>query len=617
MAATIICPNPECQAPNQVSQSLCAHCRFPLPKIYLWTIGEDANNFKVGQTINSRYLVVSKRILLDTKPSLRPESSEKVSEDVARYLRLLPYKLHIPQVYGSLTINRTGRRATALWLLENPPVHNSNPAAALSGQLMPDIETAWKTAGSMRQLNWLWQIANLWGPFTEEGCASTLLDPQLLRADQGILKVLELSIDGSPPKLTELGYLWQKWLKTARIGASQPLEKISQGLISGEISKPEQLLVLLDQALSVGSQRQFLECEYITLSHTGPSRDQNEDACYPASGSDPQYRTGYDLSLAIVCDGVGGHQGGEVASNLAIETIRNRLENVLTKPENRNPESTTSQISTSVCVANDQISLRNDSENRQERQRMGTTMALTLIHGHEAYIASVGDSRVYRITRSGCQQLTLDDDIATREVRLGYSIYRDALTLPSAGSLFQALGMNSSTTLHPNVHRLVIDEECVFLLCSDGLSDNNRVDQFWQNDVLPLLEGKIDLMTAGNRLINTANTRNGHDNSSIALIHCRVKQPRETAAVHTNNRTSLPGLNLAPSDTLMLAGPPVDATPAKKSKSAMALLLLGALLAIGMAGGVTWQLSKQSTPAPPATPTPPTVPEAAPSEPAR
>jgi protein phosphatase len=614
MAATIICPNPECQAPNQLGQQLCAHCRFPIPKIYLWGVGEDANNFKIGQTINSRYLVVSKRIFLDTKPALRPESTEKLTDDIARYLRLLPYKLNVPQIYGSLSVNRTGRRSSPLWLFENPPIHSSNLAAALSGQLMPDIESAWKTAGSMRQLNWLWQIANLWAPLSEEGCAATLTDPQLLRVDQGILKILELSNDATPPKMTELGYLWQKWLKMARLGVAQPLEKICQGLISGEISKPEQLLTLLDQALSVGSQRQFLECEYITLSHTGPSRDQNEDACYPASGSDPQYRTGYDLSLAIVCDGVGGHHGGEVASNLAIETIRNRLENVLTKPENRNPESTTSQISTSVCVANDQISLRNDSENRQERQRMGTTMALTLIHGHEAYVANVGDSRVYRITRSGCQQLTLDDDLATREVRLGYSIYRDALCTPSSGSLFQALGMNSSTTLHPNVHRMVIDEECVFLLCSDGLSDHNRIEQFWQSDVLPLLEGKIDLLTTANRLINTANTRNGHDNSSIALIHCRVKQPRETAQAPAATNTSLPGINLAPSDTLLLAGPAVPEESAQKAKSPLGLVLVGGLLVLGLAGGVAWKLSSgkasdpqqpipSSTVAPPATET--------------
>jgi protein phosphatase len=601
MAASIVCYNPECQAPNQVSQSVCAHCRFPIPKIYLWVLGDELADIKVGQMLNGRYLLVAKRTLLDTKPALPPDKVDKIPEEITKYLRLLKHKQHIPQVYGRLSINRSGRKTSQLWILENAPIHSSLMAANMNGELMPDIETGWKSAGSMRQLNWLWQIAQLWQPFLDEGCASTLLDPQLLRVDQGIIKILELSIDSNPPQLTELGYLWQKWLKTARIGASQFMDKICQGLISGEIKKADQLIALLDQNLTVGSQRQFLECDYLTLSHTGPTRGQNEDACYPVSGSDMQYRTGYDLTLAIVCDGVGGHQGGEVASNLAIETIRNRLENVLTKPENRNPESTISQIATSVCVANDQISLRNDSESRQERQRMGTTMALTIIQGHEAYVANVGDSRVYRITRSGCQQVTLDDDLATREVRLGYSLYREATATSGSGSLFQALGMTSSTSLHPTVHRMVVDEECIFLLCSDGLSDHGRVDQFWQQDILPVLEGKIDLATAANRLITTANTRNGHDNVTVGLIHCRVKQPRETVSTPvTEQNPTTTALNLAPNSTLLLSGPPVtsELKVSKKPYLWIGAASLAAVLAIG--GVVAMRLSPAANNPPPA-----------------
>jgi protein phosphatase len=584
MTASIVCYNPECQAPNQVSQSVCAHCRFPIPKIYLWVLGDDLADIKIGQVLNGRYLMVAKRTLLDTKPALPPDRIDKIPEEITKYLRLLPYKQHIPSVYGRLTISRSGRKTSQIWLVENAPIHSSLMAASLNGELMPDIETGWKSAGSMRQLNWLWQIARLWQPFADEGCASTLLDPQLLRVDQGIVKTLELLVDTTPPQLTDLGYLWQKWLKNTRIGAAQSIEKVCQGLISGEIKKADQLVAILDQNLVVGSQRQFLECEYLTLSHTGPSRDQNEDACYPAGGSDLQYRTGYDLTLAIVCDGVGGHHGGEVASNLAIETIRNRLENVLTKPENRNPESTISQISTSVCVANDQISLRNDIESRQERQRMGTTMALTIIQGHEAYVANVGDSRVYRITRSGCQQITLDDDLATREVRLGYALYRDAVATPGCGSLFQALGMTSSTSLHPTVHRMVVDEECIFLLCSDGLSDHNRVEQFWQQDVLPVLEGKIDLPTAANRLITTANTRNGHDNVTVGLIHCRVKQPRETVSVPTATAAANTALNLAPNSTLLLSAPPSPTELNTPKKSYVWLGVGSFLVALVIAG---------------------------------
>ncbi len=604
MAATIICPNPECHAPNQLSQSACAHCRFPIPKIYLWAIGEEINNFKIGQVLNGRYLLVNKKTLLDTKPANKLDGSEKVIDEIAKYLRLLPHKLHTPQIYGSLTVARTGRRNNPIWLIDNPPIYSSNLTQNLAGQLMPDMESAWKTAGSMRQLNWLWQIARLWTPLLEEGVATTLLTPQLLRVDQGLVRILELAPDHNLPSLVNLGELWQKWLKNTRLGAAHALENICQGLISGKIQESEKLIALLDHALTVNGQRQFLECEYLSLSHTGPRREQNEDSCYPVSGDVPMQKTGYDLSLAIVCDGIGGHQGGEVASSLAIETIRNRLENVLNKPENRNPASIVSQISTSVCVANDQISLRNDSENRQERQRMGTTMAMTLVYGHDVYLANIGDSRIYRITRSGCQQITLDDDLATREVRLGYSLYHEAIAMPSSGSLFQALGMNSSTNLYPTVQRLIVDEECIFLLCSDGLSDNNRVEQFWQNDILPILEGKIDLMAASHRLINTANNLNGHDNVTVTLVHCRVQQPREAGQITglDSSNQSPAALNLAPVDTLMLPGAQSTTAQPIKSKSQLWIGLLAILISTGLFGVVAWQAGMTSSPAPAITP---------------
>jgi serine/threonine protein phosphatase PrpC len=301
--------------------------------------------------------------------------------------------------------------------------------------------------------------------------------------------------------------------------------------------------------------------------------------------------TGSDLSLAIVCDGVGGHQGGEVASNLAVNTIRQRLESVLDKPEHRYPDSITIQIETSTCVANDQISLRNDSENRQERQRMGTTMVMTLIYGHEAYIAHVGDSRVYRITRTGCHQMTLDDDLATREVRMAGTLYREAIATPSSGALFQALGMSSSTNLHPNVRRSIVDEECIFLLCSDGVSDNDRVEQYWQMEILPVLEGQVDLTTACQRIINVANTYNGHDNASIALIHCQVKQPIETG--QTAQIQDLPAEIsgfLQPSTLLLTSPETKDSQQRMKSPSGskkpllLGMVGLALLAAIGATG---------------------------------
>jgi protein phosphatase len=529
LAAKIVCQNPECQAPNPVSHNFCAHCRTAIPKIYLWAVGEDAQSLKIGQMLaNSRYVVVNDRVLLDTKPGWQPEVVDRIPEYIVPYLRSIAHCPHIPQVYGSIPLNRSGRRTTMLWLLEKAPIYSEGLGAALAGKVMPELTESWKGAGSIRQLNWLWQIASLWDPLQVEGVSRTLLRPELLRVEGGLLRTIELMSNGeSAPKLAELSKLWQPWQKHARMVVAQLLEKICNQLLTEEIKTATQLIAILDEALRTAGQKQFLNCNYLTLSHTGPTREQNEDACYPPSG-DPLYQnTGYDLSLAIVCDGIGGHHGGEIAANLAIDTIRRRIESVLDKPETRYPDSIAIQIEKSTCVANDQISLRNDTENRQERERMGTTMVMSLIYGHEAYLAHIGDSRVYRITRTGCHQMTLDDDQATRDVRLNSILYREALGLNCSGSLFQALGMNSSTALHLNIRRMILDEECIFLLCSDGVSDRDRVDRYWQTEILPVLEGKVDLATACQRMINMANTRNGHDNATVALVHCQVKQPIE------------------------------------------------------------------------------------------
>jgi protein phosphatase len=562
LAAKIVCQNPECQAPNPASHTFCAHCRTAIPKVYLWAVGEDAANLRIGQTLsNHRYVVVNQRVLLDTKPGWQPEATEKVPEYITAYLRLVGHRPHVPQVYGTAALNRSGKRTSTIWLLEKAPIFSEGLGAAFAGKVMPELSESWKNAGSIRQLNWLWQIANLWDSMQVEDVSKTLLHPELLRVEGGLLRVIELMPNGdSKPKLAELAKVLKPLQKNARIGIAQTLEKIYDGLVKEQIITATQLIALLDEALRTVGQKQFLNCNYLTLSHTGPTREQNEDACYPASGEPLYQNTGYDLSLAIVCDGVGGHQGGEVASNLAIETIHRRIENVLDKPENRYPDSIAIQIENSTCVANDQISLRNDSENRQERERMGTTMVMTLIYGHEAYIAHIGDSRVYRITRTGCHQMTLDDDLATREVRLSGILYREALTMNSSGSLFQALGMNSSTALHPNIRRLIVDEECIFLLCSDGVSDRDRVEQYWQKEILPVLEGKVDLATACQRTINMANTQNGHDNATIALVHCQVKQPVEAGQSTVLPDFPVDTIAFTHSDTLLLDNPEIQSS---------------------------------------------------------
>jgi protein phosphatase len=228
-------------------------------------------------------------------------------------------------------------------------------------------------------------------------------------------------------------------------------------------------------------------------------------------------------ALAIVCDGIGGHEGGNIASNLAIETIQQQIIQLTSVPyDNIDPLLLLNDLEQAVSLVNDKISHRNDTEHRQGRQRMGTTLVMALPIAHEMYITHIGDSRAYWITHHGCYQVTLDDDVASREVRLGYAIYREALQHSGSGSLVQALGMSKSSSLHPTSQRFIIDEDAVFLLTSDGLSDFDRVEESWETEILPILAGETNIENVASRLIEIANTKNGHDNATIALVHYQV-----------------------------------------------------------------------------------------------
>ncbi|TVP64548.1 MAG: serine/threonine-protein phosphatase [Nodularia sp. (in: Bacteria)] len=536
-AATLYCPNEACLAANPLTHKFCQRCSTPLPKRYLWAVGDGLSMGSPGDVLADRYLVISKSVVLDQKPGLLPQSPELDNlQGIKAYLRLIPYSLNVPQVYGILPLPEGQASATLnpgshkeILLLEQPPLFADS--SGLQVQLCSQLNIAWRDATSMRQLNWLWQIANLWQPLKSEGVATSLIDPHILRVEGSLVRLLELRFDASTaPELPQLGAFWQKLQSESKPAIAEFVRQVSNFLIQGKISSSEILIAVLDQGLAELGRSQTPTIKIVTKTDTGPSRQRNEDACYPASGTvlskPPQ-----PSALAIVCDGIGGHQGGNVASNLAIETIHQQIQQLTKVPyDHIEPSLLLADLDNAAAIANDRISQRNDSENRQARQRMGTTLVMALPIAHEMYITHVGDSRAYWITRHGCYQVTLDDDVASREVRLGYAIYREAVQQGGAGSLVQALGMSPSNSLHPTSQRFILDEDAIFLLTSDGLSDFDRVEDYWETEILPVLHGEDDIVQVADKLVELANTRNGHDNVTLALLHYKVKyrEPEST-----------------------------------------------------------------------------------------
>ncbi len=529
----IQCSNSHCVASNALESRFCKRCKTPVVKRYLWAIEPinlqqeaqiDIGKKKLsGTRVGDRYFALTDRIVLDTKPGLLPQIPEELPKTIVTYLKLSSHSPHIPQVYGQLD-------GTDIWLLDYGTVPLGSSGKLLYPQLIPDINFLWSKATPQRQLNWLLQKDKLWKPLYNKGVASTLLNPFLLRVNSSLLQILQLETDSeAKPTLQQLGTFWSELSKIASPVIQEMLTQLCLRLENGSIEAIEHVSALLNRALEICSQSPEYSYQIFAESDPGPSRDNNEDAAYPMSDT-PTTIPQPSNSLAIVCVGVGGHDGGDIAAQETIKYLLSHISELPFDQTHTNPENILKKLTNYINEANDAINKRNDSEQRQERQRMGTTLVMTLARNHEVYLSHVGDSRIYWITNTGCHQITVDDDLASREVRLGYALYRDALQYPSAGALIQALGMRDSASLHPNVKRLVIDDDCIFLLCSDGLSDFDRVEQYWRSIILPVFNDQGDITKAVQQFVKIANERNGHDNVTIALMHCRVQpKPRVSA----------------------------------------------------------------------------------------
>lgn len=537
----IHCPNPSCSAPqNALGTKDCENCQTPLVYRYLWATNSQVTKIPLGQIISDRYYPIAPQIWLDLQPAQLPEIPEPLPERILPYLRLYPQRLHVPEVYGFCQFS-SGEIVSETVLLENAPINSR-------GSILPGIRDAWATATAVRQLYWLWQMLELWQPLMEQKAAGSLLVAENIRVEGWRVRLQELYVDGEKypempgmkPRLSQLGVCWATWFAEVSEAIAPRLSQVFQQMQSGEGIAA--IASTLNQLLLEQASQQYLRLRVAGGTDTGPQHSQNEDSCYPTAADIPLGMTQSNdplLSyLSIVCDGIGGHEGGEVASQLAVQSLKLQIQALLQEIAQQEtimpPELVMEQLSALIRVANNLIAARNDEQGRESRQRMATTLVMALQlpqqvktetlggNSHEIYLVNVGDSRAYWITPEYCQQLTVDDDVATREVRTGRSLYRQALQRPDAGALTQAMGTRQSDLLRPTVQRIILEEDGILLLCSDGLCDNGLVEKSWLEYAEPILQSRIPLDAAVQAWIELANQKNGRDNVSVVLTHCRV-----------------------------------------------------------------------------------------------
>ena len=245
-----------------------------------------------------------------------------------------------------------------------------------------------------------------------------------------------------------------------------------------------------------------LNIEVVFATDVGLKRANNEDSGLAISGS--QTPGGLD-ALLIVADGMGGHEGGEVASAMAIESIQNQLNE--RSVDQTIPLGGYSEILAGMLEeANKAIYEAGLSGGKG---LMGTTCTTAIKSGNEVHIAHVGDSRGYLLRKENLSQVTIDDSWVMEQVIAGHLTDEQARIHPNRNIVTQALGIGPET----DVERIIVkaEEGDIFLLCSDGL--NGLVT----DDEMKSILTNAPLDNAKDLLIDKAKELGGDDNITVAL----------------------------------------------------------------------------------------------------
>lgn len=246
-----------------------------------------------------------------------------------------------------------------------------------------------------------------------------------------------------------------------------------------------------------------LEC--VTRSDPGRVRSTNEDALE----ADPV------LGLLVLADGMGGCNAGEIASALAVTAVLNEFRQMpLTLPDEEAQTHGLSlpamRLCTAVAKANREI--HQLSLSRADYAGMGTTFVATLFYGQRVTIASVGDSRVYRLRQGHFEQLTVDHTVVQEQVEYGLLTPEQARLAGGRGLLTRALG--AEVGVEVDVQEQPVLPGDIFLLCSDGLFD--MLDDAEIGYIVERSQSELNL--AAERLVQAANEKGGYDNISLILV---------------------------------------------------------------------------------------------------
>jgi len=248
--------------------------------------------------------------------------------------------------------------------------------------------------------------------------------------------------------------------------------------------------------------------EFCIRTDPGLARENNEDSV----ALDEESR------LAILADGMGGYNAGEIASGMATTFIKSELGRWLTQAgRNENPREVRRAME--ICVDNANRSIFNAANSNPQYSGMGTTLVVGVFQDGRLMLGHIGDSRCYRLRQSHLDQITKDHSLLQEQMDAGLITPEQAATSTNKNLVTRALGVEDAVLLEVNEHK--VEPGDVYVMCSDGLSD--MVDDA---SIAKILGGDVPLEQKAAQLVEAAKANGGRDNISVvlALAHSGSKK---------------------------------------------------------------------------------------------
>jgi protein phosphatase len=239
--------------------------------------------------------------------------------------------------------------------------------------------------------------------------------------------------------------------------------------------------------------------------------DLSTGRSWTASEEEPQdlltYSQGYYGTLLAVSDGMGGALAGEVASSMAVETVRDRMLQ-LQAHEVYGKMPFHERLRLSIEEAN--LLINGESQTNPAHKGLGATFTAVAAHGNQVYFGQVGDSRAYLIRQDKIYRITKDQSLVQQLIDAGQITEEEAETHSYRNVILQALGAHSNVNVE--VNNLTICNLDTLVICSDGLSG-----KIHQDEIARVIHEAADFKSACQRLIDLANERGGEDNITVVV----------------------------------------------------------------------------------------------------